>query len=109
MSKTFQKREARTVLDIWAPRYSSAHTEAGEPVALLACYKVQQAAPWIIIEFSRRPHLAGLRYCISREEAMRCPIEDNGKIPCFVVKMSQLQWWDTAEEIYETVERIFPN
>lgn len=107
--KTFKRLEPRTVLDIWMPRYSSAYTETGERVALLACYKVDHGHPWIVVEFTKAKHLIGQRYCISREEARRCPVDSNGKIACYAVPMSKLQPYDTADEIMQTINDIWPS
>lgn len=106
MTKTFMKREARTIMDIWMPRYHDLY-DNGERIALLACYKVDQAAPWIQINFTKAKHLQGQRYCISCEEARKCPVDSNGKIPCYAVAMSKLQYWETEEELHQLAMEVF--
>lgn len=97
----FKNPSLLTHLDIWKPRYSDQYKDTGERVALLAQYKVNQTSPWIIIEFSRAPHLAGQRFCIKRAEVEKCPIDSNGKIPCYAVPMSKFENWSTTEEVMD--------
>lgn len=104
--KTFSKDEPRTVLDIWYPRYSSQYTDIGEKVALLAKYKVDAAAPWVIVEFTQAKHLLGQRYCVRRRDAQACRIDSNGTIPCYAVPMSKLEPYDLASEVKDTVEEL---
>lgn len=99
----FNRPELLTHLDIWAPRYSDQY-EGGERVALLAKYKVDQASPWIIIEFTKAKHLLGQRYCIKRSDVQSCKLDSNTKIPCYSVPMSKLEHWETVNEIKNTVE-----
>lgn len=104
----FKRPSLLTHLDIWAPRYSDAYKDGQERVALLAKYKVDQASPWLIVEFTKAKHLIGQRYCIRRRDAQKCAIDSNGKIPCYAVPMSSLEGWDTVEEVKKIVEEIFP-
>lgn len=104
----FRQPHLLTKLEIWSPRYSSKYNKEGEWVALLAKYKVQQASPWILIEFSRAPHLKGLRFCIKRSEAETYPIETNGRIEVYAIPMSELEQWDTAEEVKAVALSLFP-
>lgn len=100
----FNKPELLTHLPIWAPRYKDKYDkELAEPLALLACYKVNQGSPWLIIEFTKRPSLKGLRFCIKRSEAERCKLDSNTKIPCYAVPMSKLQRWDTVAEVKQVI------
>ena len=95
-----------TKLEIWFPRYSSAYTETGERVALLAKYKIERATPQIIVEFTKAKHLIGQRFAINKNYVMNCPIDSNGKIPCYAVPMSAFDTWETPEEL-ETREIIY--
>lgn len=104
----FSKPHLLTELEIWQPRYSSAYTETNERVALLAKYKVEHATSWIKIKFTKAKHLEGQRYCIKREDVMRCPIDSNGKIECYAVPMSKLENWDSSQEVLDTIDKIFP-
>lgn len=97
-----------TRLEIWFPRYKD-KWNTDESVVLLAKYKVDQASPWILIEFTKAKHLKGQRYCISRATAQTCPLDSNTKIPCYAVPMSRLERWDTVEEVKATAEELFPN
>lgn len=96
-----------TKLPIWAPRYSDAYTDTDERVALLAQYKVQQATPVLIVEFTKAKHLAGQRFAILREKAMSYPLDSNGKIPCYAVPMSAFENWETGQEVSEIAESLF--
>lgn len=96
-----------TELEIWQPRYSSAYTETNERVALLAKYKVDHATTWIRVTFTKAKHLQGQRYCIKRDDVTRCPIDSNGKIPCYCVPMSKLENWDSSKEVLKIIEEIF--
>jgi hypothetical protein len=96
-----------TKLEVWSPRYSDAYKE-GERVALLACYKVDNASPVILIEFTRAKHLIGGRFCIERKKAQGFRRDSNGKIPCYCVKMSALETWETPGETMEIAEQLWP-
>jgi len=96
-----------TKLEIWAPKYSSAYTETRDRVALLAVYKVNQATPIIIVEFTKAPHLEGQRFAILRETAKSYPIDSNGKIPCYAVPMSAFENWETNSEVAEIANKLF--
>lgn len=95
---TIHKPHHCTKLDIWFPRYSSAYTATNERVALLAQYKVQSASPLIIVNFTKAKHLMGQRFCVRKEDVLRCPIDTNGKIPCYAVPMSKFAPWESAAE-----------
>jgi hypothetical protein len=95
-----------TKLDIWTPRYSDKFSQ-GESVALIAQYKVQQASPVIIINFSKSKHLASQRFCITRDKAMRQPLDTNGKIPCYAIPMSQFERWESAQEVHDVAMGLF--
>lgn len=96
-----------TKLVIWQPKYSAAYGVAGERVALLAAYKVRHATSTIIIEFTKAKHLEGQRFAIKREDAMRFPIDSNGKIDCYAVPMSALVIWESGAEVLAIVNEIF--
>lgn len=104
----FKNPERLTHLDIWTPRYSDAYGEEGERVALLAQYKVAHASPWIIVTFTRAKHLAGQRFCIKRVDVEKCKVDSNGSIPCYAVPMSAFEHWDTAAEVVNIANKIFP-
>lgn len=99
----FNKPHLLTKLEIWTPRYSDAYKD-GERVALLAKYKVDQASPWILVEFTKAKHLNGQRYCIKRVDAQRCNLDTNGKIPCYAVPMSKFENWDTVQEVKSIIK-----
>lgn len=96
-----------TKLEIWAPRYSDAYTDTSEKVALLAQYKVQQATPVLIVEFTKAKHLLGQRYAITRQKAMTFPVDSNGTIACYAVPMSAFENWETGAEAAAVAESIF--
>lgn len=96
-----------TRLNIWTPRYSDAHTDTDEQVALLAQYKVLHASPVFIVEFTKAKHLAGQRFAINREKAMTYPLDSNGKIPCYAVPMSAFEHWETAAEVNDLAMAVF--
>jgi hypothetical protein len=96
-----------TKLDIWAPRYSDAYTATDERVALLAQYKVMQSSPVILVDFSKAKHLKGQRFCITREAAMRYPLDSNGKIPCYAIPMSAFEGWETGAEVHALAMAAF--
>lgn len=96
-----------TKLDIWTPRYSDAYTDTAERVALLAQYKVAQSSPVIIVNFTKAKHLAGQRFCITREAAIRYPLDSNGKIPCYAIPMSAFEGWETGAEVNEIAQALF--
>lgn len=104
---TIHKPHLCTKLDIWFPRYSDAYTDTNERVALLAQYKVLNASPVIIVNFSKAKHLAGQRFCIKREDVQRCKIDSNGKIPCYAVPMSSFESWDSAAELHDLAMAVF--
>jgi hypothetical protein len=96
-----------TRMEIWAPRYSSAYTETGERVALLAKYKVDKSTPIIRVEFTKAKHLVGQRFAIARDKVWKCPIDTNGKIPCYAVPMSEFDSWQTYEESNQIEDIIY--
>jgi hypothetical protein len=93
-----------TTLEIWQPRYSSLYSDTQERVALLAVYKVEHASPIIIISFTKAAHLRGQRFAIKKSTVLKCPVDSNGSIPCFSVRMSLLEPWQSAAEVKEIIE-----
>lgn len=104
---TINKPHICTRLDIWFPRYSSAYTDTGERVALLSKDKVDHATPVFIVNFTKAKHLLNQRFAITREDAMRFPIDSNGKIPCYAVPMSAFEHWESAAEVAAIANSIF--
>jgi hypothetical protein len=104
---TIHKPHLCTKLDIWAPRYSDAYTDTDERVALLAQYKVANASPVIIVNFTKAKHLEGQRFCIKKEDVMRCKLDTNGKIPCYAVPMSKFEPWESAAELRDMALAAF--
>lgn len=96
-----------TKLDIWSPRYSDVYLGGTERVALLACYKVDNASPIFIVNFTKAKHLIGGRFCIERKKAQSYPIDSNGKIPCYAVPMSALEGYDTVQEVKDIAFSLF--
>jgi hypothetical protein len=88
-----------TELNIWAPRYSSAYTETGEKVALLAKYKVDKATPVFRVRFTKAKHLDGQRFAIRKDTAQSYPLDSNGTIACYAVPMSAFHDWATQTEV----------
>lgn len=91
-----------TKLEIWSPRYH-------DSVVLLSQNKVHHASSVILIEFTKAKSLIGQRFCVTRDVVQSCPLETNGKIPCYCVKMSLLESWESGQEIAETANKIFPD
>jgi hypothetical protein len=96
-----------TTIDIWFPRYSSQYTGFGEKVVLLACYKVDQGGPVIIVNFTKAKHLHGQRYAIYRHQAQQWPVDTNGKIACYSVPMSAFEEWNSPQEVKEIALSVF--
>lgn len=104
---TIYKPHLCTKLEIWAPRYSDAYTDTDERVALLAQYKVRQASPVVIVNFTKAKHLAGQRFCITRQNIERCKVDSNGKIPCYAVPMSMFEAWESGAELRDLAMAAF--
>lgn len=98
----FKRPDMLTHLEIWQPKYSTKHKD-GEWRVLLACYKVDNASPWIIVDFSKAQHLKGQRYCIKRTAAQSYPRETNGKIQVYSVPFNKLEGWTTVKEEHEII------
>jgi len=107
----FKNPHILTKIQVWTPRYHDKKDGDGEWIVLLAKYKVDNASPWILVEFTKAKHLMGQRFCIKRSDAQTYRIEKNGKkasaIDCYAVPISKLERWDTVEEVKQIVERIF--
>lgn len=104
-----KKPHLTTRLDVWYPRYHDQYEDGQERVALLAKYKVDGATPVIIVEFTKAKHLQGQRYCIPKAEAQRFHLDSNGRIPCYVVPMSAFYTYESAAEIRDIVEVLWPS
>jgi hypothetical protein len=97
-----------THLPVWAPRYKDKYREYGEYVALVHKRKVDFSSPVIIIEFPKAKHLAGQRFCIRKQDAQRCEVGTNGVAPMYLIPMSAFEPWESAAEIRDIAESLFP-
>lgn len=91
-----------TKLEIWSPRYH-------DSVVLLSQNKVHHASSVILIEFTKAKSLLGQRFCVTRDTVQSCPLETNGKIKCYAVPMDKLESWETAQEVADIANKIFPD
>lgn len=107
MSITIHRPDLITHIQIWFPKYSSQYGDTGEKVALLAKYKVDQASPVFIVEFTKAKHLAGQRFAISREKAQSFPLGTNSKIDCYEVPLSAFHTWNTPSEVNDIAMEAF--
>ena len=71
-----------TVTDIWTPRYR-------DKVCLLATYKVLDGNNYI--RFTKARPLDGMIFKIDGAKVKTCPIDSNGKIPCYAIPMGMLE------------------
>jgi len=96
-------------MEVWTPKYNgnSLTREYDEWVALLHVGKVAHASPVIIVTFPKAKHLQGQRFAIRKQEVQSCAVGTNGTAPMYEVPWSRLESYETAEEIKETVARIF--
>lgn len=99
----FNNPQLLTKLEIWTPRYHDKKDGEGEWIALLAQYKVDQASPWIRVEFTKAKHLMGQRFCIKRSTVQECKLDSNSKIPCYAVPMSLFENWDSTEDVKNVI------
>jgi len=67
------------IVEIWEPRWH-------DKVVLIAKTKVSEHN---IIRFTKTPSMPGLWY-VSGEKVKASPLESNGKIPCYAVKLDDL-------------------
>ena len=67
----------KNVIEIWQPRYK-------DRTCLIAKYKVGTLNK---ITFTKAKHLQGMEFELTGAEIAKHPIEDNGKIACYVVPM----------------------
>lgn len=65
------------LVEIWQPRYK-------DRTVLVAKYKVK---PLNKIIFTKAKHLKGIAFYMKGEDITRYPVEDNGKIACYVVPL----------------------
>lgn len=96
-----------TKMEVWTPRYKDKHRDYGEYVALLHKNKVDFASPVILIEFTKAKHLAGQRFCITREQAQKHEVGTNGVAPMYIVPMSHFEQWETAQEVRDLAFSLF--
>lgn len=68
-------------IEIWTPRYH-------DDVCLIAKRKVREG--WNYIKFTKDKHLKAV-YRITGANIKKCPLETNGKIPCYAVPMDALE------------------
>jgi len=68
-------------IEIWQPRYH-------DRVALVAKRKVREDN---IIVFTKDNQLLGKKFRMSGWKIMKYPLESNGKIPCYAVKLDDLE------------------
>lgn len=94
-----------TTIELWYPLYRTKTHDHKDWVALLAQYKVAQASNVIRIVFTKANHLKGYEGYIKRSDVMSCPLDTNGKIPCYAVSMDKLERNETSE-ILETIKEI---
>jgi hypothetical protein len=78
---------------IWEPKYSTNSV-------LVATRKIGKDN---YIKFTKTKAYAGTYY-ISGEEARKCPVVTNGRIPCFDIPMSKLEL--ITEELKESTEAV---
>ena len=69
-------------IKIWQPRYK-------DNVCLIATYNVMPGDN--IVYFTNAKHLLGKEYYITGKDITSCPLDSNGKVPCYAVPMSKLQ------------------
>jgi hypothetical protein len=67
---------------IWQPRYK-------DKTVLIAKYKVRERNK---ITFTKANHLTG-EYYLSGDTIKNSPLETNGSIACYAVKVDELQEW----------------
>ncbi len=68
------------LIEIWQPRWK-------DRVVLIAKYKVGTHNE---IRFTKTPSMEG-SYYISGANAVKCPLETNGKLACYAVPMDDLE------------------
>lgn len=69
-------------IDIWTPRYR-------DNVCLVATYKVLNGDNYI--KFTKARHLNGMLFKITGDEIRNCPVDSNGRIPCYAIPMDKLE------------------
>lgn len=81
---TLNKYDQTTFFSIWQPRWH-------DKVVLLRADKIKKAkTQYLKIKFTKAPSMEG-DWCISTVKAKTFPIETNGTIQCYAVKLSELQ------------------
>ena len=69
-------------ITIWNPRWH-------DRVVLIAKYKVRDGDNGIT--FTKAPSLKGKIFKMSGADIRKCPLDTNGKIPCYAVPLDDLQ------------------
>lgn len=100
------RQTPRTVMEVWAPKYSTKHTTR-DYVVLLAKYKVDSAAMHIVVRFTRAKHLRDKEFYISREKAQRFQLENNGSIPCYAVMLGAFSAVEEPSEVRAIALSLF--
>lgn len=104
-----------TNFDLWYPRYKDKTADKKEYVVLIPVYKIQQATPTFLVHFSKAKHLEGLRYAISRQQALEYPTQtvkskQGNDVLMFVIPLPHFDNWVTpGEEFKARVMDIFFN
>ncbi len=68
-------------IEIWNPRW-------WDRKVLIAKYKVKDGDNEIV--FTKAKTLKGKTFIISGDDIRKCPLETNGKIPCYAVPLDDL-------------------
>lgn len=93
-----------TVVEIWSPKYG----DVDEQEAWISQSKVRYASPIIVVKFTKAKHLIGQRFAVRRDIVERCEVTTNGKIPVYRVPLSKMERWETAAEVAELANTLFP-
>lgn len=91
------KRTPINTIEIFTPRYH-------DRVVLVAKYKVKQHNK---IVFTKAKHLKGKEYYLSQEQAQKYPINSNGRIDCYAVKLDDLDILEYKEDVRDIAKSLF--
>jgi hypothetical protein len=92
------RKTACQYFEIFAPRWH-------DRVVLLAAHKVGTHNKII---FTKAPTLQGEWY-ISGRDVHQCPLESNGKIACYAVKIQFLEPIEYMDDIWKELEKVWPD